>query len=142
MNANQLKQLVLDSFAAEKASDAKTGLTLVHPDIKITEMNVGSDGRAFYSESGQALRDEIEGTFQITTRDYQFVHVMADVETQSVMVEFVESYLDEDTGQYFRTPIVAVCEIKDGLIFRTRHYTDNRLSHLYLDQTAIDEALS
>jgi len=58
------------------------------------------------------------------------------------MVEFVESYTDVTNGKRFRTPVVAVCEIKDRKIYRTRHYTDDRVSYKYLDQSDIDRVLS
>lgn len=142
MTAEQLKQLVLDSFAAERSSDTQKGLSLIHPEFKITEMNADEDGKPFVTATGQDLRNQLATAFGITTRNYQFVHVLADEATQTVIIEFVESYLDEATGTYFRTPTVSVCEIKDGLVYRTRHYGDKRLSLLHLDQTTIDEAFS
>lgn len=130
------------SFEAEKAGDVALGRSFIHPEFRMTEMNIGPSGTVFRSFEATQVNDTIPEVFQISDREYQFVHCAADEATQTVMVEFVESYTDPNTSQRFRTPIVAVCEIRDGKIYRTRHYTDDRLSDLYLPQSDIDRALS
>ncbi len=105
-------------------------------------MNIGPDGAVFRTVEGEQVRNLIKRTFQISDREYQFVYAAADAVRQVVMVEFVESYTDVTNGKRFRTPVVAVCEIKDRKIYRTRHYTDDRVSYKYLDQSDIDRVLS
>lgn len=142
LDRQQLTDLVMSSFEAERVSDSKKGLSLIHDDFAVTEMNIGYDGQLFRRVTGDAIRNSIQEVFRITDREYQFVHAMADEKQQTVIVEFVESYGDPKTGKRYRTPIVAICEVKDGKIWRTRHYTDDRLSDQFLTQEQIDEALS
>lgn len=130
------------SFKAERQSDSARGLELIHPDFAAIEMCVNSKGEPFQRVTGQAIRDSIKEVFQISDREYQFVHAMADEEQQTVMIEFVESYTDPETGKRFRTPTVSVVEVKDDLIWRSRHYGDKNLSFMYLPQDQVDEALS
>ncbi len=129
------------SFTFEREGNVAGGLSLLHPEFRSTEMNIGPDGTVFRSLAGSNVRNLIRSAFQISDREYEIVHVLADEEAQVVMVEFVESYTDTVTGKRYRTPIVAVCVVRDGKIYRTRHYTDDRLSDLYLDTSTIDGVL-
>jgi ketosteroid isomerase-like protein len=76
--------------------------------------------------------------FKIEGREFEFKTVLADEPTQTVVVEFVESYPDPETKQVYRTPQVSICKIRDGKIYRTRHYMDPRLSYKYLSKEVID----
>ncbi len=142
MTKLELTNLVMTSFEAERTSDTQAGLALLHPDFKVVEMNIGPNGSIFASLTGKEVRALISEAFQISDRQYQFISTVADESAQTVVIEFIESYADTNSGQRFRTPIVAICEIRDGLIYRTRHYCDPRLSHEFLDQVKIDEALA
>ncbi len=143
MSREELLKLVMESFEAERTSDSEKGLSLLHEDFAVTEMNLKLDGEEpFRRETGEALRASVAEVYQISDREYQFMHAMADEQTQTVMVEFVESYTDDATGKRYRTPQVAVCEIKDGKIWRTRHYLDIRLPYQFPSQEQIDEAFS
>jgi len=142
MNQTELIKLVMSSFEAEQSSNPTRGLELIHDDFAVTEMNIGRNGKLFRRATGDEIRLNIKDAFQISDREYQFVHASADEATQTVMVEFVESYGDVATGKRYRTPQVAVCEIKDGKIWRTRHYCDDRVSYEFLSQEVIDAALS
>jgi ketosteroid isomerase-like protein len=138
----QLIDLILSSFEAERTSDTEKGLKLLHPDFAVVEMSATSQGEPFTRVTGEEIRNSIREVFQISDREYQFVHTLADEVTQTVMIEFVESYTDPDTGKRFRTPNVSVVEVKDGLIWRSRHYNDKDLSFMHLTQEQIDGALA
>ena len=142
LNSKELKELVLKSFEMEKNNDPSKNKALLHPDFAVTEITEDYDGTAFRRLEGPKLMEYMDMAFETTGREYEFKHVIADEESQTVMVEFVESYPDEKTGKVFRTPQISVCEIKDGKLFRTRHYMDPRLSYKYLDKSDIDKALS
>lgn len=143
MNTKELKELVLASFNAERSNNIAAGKQLITEDFKVTEMSLGNDGlQRLPSVWASGARDMIDEAYQYAKREYQFVHVVVDEPKQTVIVEFVETYPDPQTGQIYRTPQVAVCEIKDGKIYRTRHYNDPRVSFANITQTEIDQALS
>jgi ketosteroid isomerase-like protein len=141
MTDTELKALVMGSFQAEQDGDVEQGKTLLHPQFRMTEMNIGPNGALFRSLDAQQANALLTEAFKIKDRKYQFISVAVDADNQTVVVEFVESYSDPRTGQRYRTPLVAVCEVRDGKIYRTRHYTDDRLSDLHLPQSEIDHAL-
>ncbi|MBI4036641.1 nuclear transport factor 2 family protein [Candidatus Daviesbacteria bacterium] len=140
MNKQQLIQLVLDSFRAEQEGNTKKGLNLISPNYQVIEMYLDKNDQPFPTISGKAVEENIKKVYQIKGREYQFKNILADEEKGIVIVEWVESYIDELTGQKFRTPIVGVFEIKNDKIQRARHYTDPRLSWKYLSQEVIDKA--
>ena len=143
MNKADLIKLVLASFEAERHNDVSRGLELVSDDFKVTEMSLGNTGKELFPAVTAAVaRDSIGEVYQIKGREYQFVNAMADESNQTVMVEFVETYPDPQTGQVYRTPQVAVCVVKDNKVYRTRHYNDPRVSYVEVTQQAIDLALS
>lgn len=143
MNQDGLIQLVLSSFDAERQNNIEKGLELVTDDFTVTEMSLGNSGdKLFPSVTAEEVRKMIGQVYQIQERKYQFVNAMADEAKQTVMIEFVETYPDPKTGQLYRTPQVAVCELKDGRIRRTRHYNDPRVSFVDVTQEDIDKALS
>jgi len=142
LNSKELKELVLKSFEMEKNKDPKANKELLHPDSAVTELTEVYDGTVFRRLEGPKLTEYMYMAFETTGRDYEFKHVIADEESQTVVVEFVESYPEEKTGKVFRTPQISVCEIKDNKLFRTRHYMDPRLSYKYLDKSDIDWALT
>lgn len=142
LNSKELKELVLKSFEKEKNKNAKANQELLHPDFAVTEITQDYDGTVFRRLEGPRLLEYMNAAFETTGREYEFKNVIADEESQTVVVEFIESYPDEKTGKIFRTPQIAVCEIKDDKLFRTRHYMDPRLSYKYLDKSDIDKALN
>jgi ketosteroid isomerase-like protein len=142
LNSKQLKELVLKSFEMEKNKDPKANKELLHPDFAVTEITEDYDGTVFRRLEGPKLMKYMEMAFETTGREYEFKNVIADEQSQTVVVEFVESYPDEKTGKTFRTPQVSICEVKDGKLYRTRHYLDPRLSYKYLDKSDIDRALT
>jgi len=142
LNSKELKELVLKSFEMEKNKNAKANQELLHPDFAVTEITQDYDGMVFRRLEGPKLLEYMNTAFETTGREYEFKNVIADEKSQTVVVEFVESYPDEKTGKIFRTPQISVCEIKDDKLFRTRHYMDPRLSYKYLDKSDIDKALN
>lgn len=139
MTKKELINLVLESFAAEKEGDSRKGLSLIDDDFKVTEMFLIKD-KPFISISGEEIRESIKNVYKIEGREYVFKNVVADEEKEIVFVEFVESYPDSETGEVYRTPQVAVIEVKNGKLHRTRHYTDPHLSSKYLSEEEVDKA--
>ena len=87
-------------------------------------------------------RKTIGKVYQIKKRKYRFVKTMADVEKQTVMIEFIEWYLNHITGQMYYTPHVEICEITSGKIRRTRHHIVPSFSFLAETNDALGVALS
>lgn len=141
LSKKELIELVLLSFSAEKNHDIKSNYEYLHEDFAVTDMIVDQNDKPFPRLSGKKLEESINEAFIIEGREFYFPNILADEESQTVMVEFVESYPDPETKKVYRTPQVAICKIKDGKIFRTRHYMDPRLSYKYLDDKKIKDAL-
>ncbi len=142
LNNDELIKLVLTSFELERTNAVEKAEALLHKDFKVTEMSEWYDGTIFKSLGGDEVRSLMKKAFVIQGREYDFKNVVANEKDQTVLVEFVESYPDPKSGKAYRTPQVAVCEIKDGKIFRTRHYNDPRLSYKYLSKEKVDEAFN
>jgi ketosteroid isomerase-like protein len=140
LDEESLKKLVLASFNAERTNNISENNTLIHDEFTFTDMVVGEDNEIFPSLGGPKLQELISEAFIIKGREFIFKNVLADESEQTVIVEFIESYPDPKSGKVYRTPQVAICKVKDGKIYRTRHYMDPRLSYLYLDQKSIDKA--
>jgi ketosteroid isomerase-like protein len=141
LSKKQLIALVLSSFEAEKANDIKKNSSLLHRNFRMTDMVYVAKDEYFPRLEGESLEKTINSAFLIKNREFKFKSVVADKKTQTVIVEFIESYPDTSTGRTYRTPQIAVCEIKDGTIYRTRHYMDPRLSFEYLSPESIDKAM-
>lgn len=139
---DELKQLVLNSFMAERNNDIVAGREYITEDFTVTEMTLGKDGNHFPSLTGEELDNLMNLAFKIEGREYEFKTVVADEETQTVIVEFIESYPDPKTGKIYRTPQISVCNIKNGKIFRTRHYMDPRLSFENIDEETMNEVFN
>lgn len=140
LTKKQLIESVLASFEAERTHDITKNNALLHDSFRVTDMVLGK-GSVFPSLAGDKLQNMIKQAFQIKGREFIFQTIVADEVQQKVMVEFIESYPDKKSGKLYRTPQVAICIFKDGLLFRTRHYMDPRLSHEYLSQDAISKAM-
>lgn len=142
LSSEQLIDLVLKSFEAERLGNIAENSQILHQDFKMTDMVIGKDKKYFPSLSGDKLHDAIKLAFTIKGRKFKFSTVIADEATQTVIVEFIESYPDTETGKEYRTPQVAICQIRDGKLYRTRHYMDPRLSYEHLSESVIEEAIS
>lgn len=140
LNADQLIALVLASFEAERTHNIDANLKLISKDFRFTDMTLNTDGTPFVVVGGQQACELMKVAFPIKNREFIFISICADENTQKVIVEFIESYPDPANNKEFRTPQVAVCEIKDGLIHRTRHYMDPRISYLHLSEQDINKA--
>ncbi len=129
LDENELRDLVLASFKAEKDNDIKKNKSLLHPDFRMIDMVHIDKNRPFRTLEGNALEEQVKIAFPIMGREFVYKSLLVDVDNQKVIVEFIESYPDPATKKVYRTPQIAVCEIKDKLLHRTRHYMDPRLSY-------------
>lgn len=141
LSKNELIKLVIASFRAEKEHKIAKNRTYLHDEFAVTDMVISSSGKIFPRLQGQRLETLINKAFLIQGREFLFPTIIADEQTQTVIVEFIESYPDLKTKKVYRTPQVAICKIRDGKIYRTRHYMDPRLSYEHLEQSVIDEAI-
>ena len=142
LNSNELVKLVLTSFELERNGDVEKAKSLLHQDFKVTEMSEWYDGTIFKSLTGREVKELMKKAFAFKGREFDFKNVVSNEKDQTVLVEFVESYPDPKSGKVYRTPQVAVCEVKDGKIFRTRHYNDPRLSYKYLSEEDVNIAFT
>lgn len=142
LDSEQLKKLVLASFMAEKDRDISAGLECIDDDFKVTEMVYSKNAHHFPSLTGKKLSDLMKLAFQIKGREYSFKSIVADEKTQTVIVEFIETYPDPKTGQIYRTPQISVCKVENGKIYRTRHYMDPRLSFEDISEHELDAVFS
>jgi ketosteroid isomerase-like protein len=141
LSQSALITLVLASFEAERLHNIEVNQALLHPDFAVTDMVISHDDKIFPRLAGSELKNMIHKAFLIEGRQFTFPTVVADEATQTVIIEFIEEYPDSKTGQVYRTPQVAICQIKDGKIFRTRHYMDPRLSYKELSMEIIQKAI-
>lgn len=141
LSGAQLKKLVLSSFEAERTGDVKKGQSLLHKDFQVVEMCEWFDGKNFKRVSGSKVKRLMHIAYQFKGRKYEFINVAIDAATQTVIVEFVESYPDQNSSIVYRTPQIAVCIVRDGKLYRTRHYLDPRIGIKGLPRQVIKKAL-
>lgn len=142
MSEKELKSLVLASFEAEKDNDINKNKSLLHPNFRMIDMVHTDKSPPFRTLEGNDLEHQIKIAFPIKGREFVFKSILVDVKDQKVIVEFIESYPDPVTKQVYKTPQIAICEIKDGLIHRTRHYMDPRLSYDNISETEIESCFA
>ena len=92
--------------------------------------------------AGEKLSDLIKPAFTAKGRKYIFKSVIADEQTQTVIVELIESYPSPSTREVYRTSQISVREVKDGKIYRTRHYMGSRLSFEPLSSEEVEVVLN
>lgn len=130
-------QTVINILKDEVRGDVKSALKKMASDYSMTWMYQSKDGKLF-PHTEKDVKKELEEVYPIKERKYKIKNI-AEGENV-VMVELVESYPDPETKKIYRTPLVLVLEMKDGKIKTGRHYTDPRLSHLFLTKEDIDKA--
>jgi hypothetical protein len=140
LTTQQLIDKTLASFKAERQHDIVGNDKLIHADFAVTDMVLTESQEVLPRLSGKKLRQTIGKAFQIGGREFIFKTIVASESTQTVIVEFIESYPEPSTHRVYRTPQVAICEFKADKLYRTRHYMDPRLSFEYLAQAVIEKA--
>jgi ketosteroid isomerase-like protein len=95
------------------------------------------NGELFPSDESTG-EESMEEIYHIKGREYHIYNITESENT--VMIECVEQYPDEKTGQLYRTPQVLIIEFTDGKISRGRHYCDPRLSYLTLTDEVLNKA--
>ncbi len=140
LSKQELIDLVLNSYDAERTNRVAKNLSLVSDNFHFTDMVVAPDKTVFPRVGGEALRKLMKEAFSIKGRQFVFKTIVADEQTQTVVIEFIESYPDPKSGQVYTTPQVSICKITDGKISSTRHYMDPRLSFMNLSNDVIEHA--
>lgn len=130
---DELIKMTLSSFDAERAGDIDRNLEIIDKDFVMTDIVVGPNDTPFIVHAGKDMESLMQLAFQTKGRQYFFNTVIADENTQTVIVEFIESYPNPSNRQVYVTPQVAICVYKEGKLYRTRHYMDPRLSNMRLD---------
>jgi ketosteroid isomerase-like protein len=140
LSKEKLIELVLTSYQAEKEGDVNENKKLLHENFEVVDMVYETEAAFFPRLQGEQLDALMTSAFKIKGRQFEFKTVIADEQQQKVVVEFVESFPDPKTGNIYRTPQVSICIVRDGKIFRTRHYMDPRLSFAFLSTETIENA--
>ncbi len=130
-------QTVLTILKDEVDGNIPNALSKMSADYTQTWMYQKQDGTLFPSETS-ITDDSMQEIYTIKGREYHIYNITESENT--VMVECIEQYPDETTGQLYRTPQVLIVEFKNGKINRGRHYCDPRLSYLELTDGAIASA--
>lgn len=125
---------ILQDEVDGKVSDALGKMT---SDYSQTWMYQVKDGTLFPDDTSTS-DESMEEIYHIKGREYYIYNITESENT--VMVECVEQYPDEKTGQLYRTPEVLIIEFRDGKICRGRHYADPRLSYVTLTDEMINIA--
>ena len=121
--------MVLKILQDEVDGNTKSALSVMGEKYSQTWMYQVKDGTVFPSDNSTS-EDSMEEIYRIKGREYHIYNLTESENT--VMVECVEQYPDEKTGQLYRTPQVLIIEFKDEKIIRGRHYGDPRLSYMNL----------
>lgn len=130
-------QLVLDILKNEIDGDINGALEKMADDYSMTWVYQGKD--ILFPSTGDNVKELMKDAYPIKGREYVIKNIAEG--DGLVMIEVIESYPDEETGEVYRTPQIIVLEISDGKIRTGRHYTDPRLSYMNLSEEAIDSAL-
>ena len=120
--AAELIEIVLASFEAEKAGDIQAGKNLIDDDFKKVSMVVSGD-KIFPTLSGDEVDAALQRAYQVKGREFHVWNTAANVKTQTVFIELAEVEPGKDEHDRI-WPYVLVCQIKDGKIWRSRHYGD------------------
>jgi len=132
MGAEELIRIVTTSFEAEKTGDIKAGKSLIRGDFKKISMVVSGD-KIFPALSGETIDAELEHAYKVKGRQFYIWNIAVNVRTQTVFVELAEIEPRENNVVW---PYVLVCQIKDGKIWRSRHYGDPEIlkKNISIDQ--------
>lgn len=128
---------VLEILQDEANGDVKSALKKMTKDYKMTWVYNTKD--ELFPTTGENVNEELDDVYPIKGRQYDIRNIAEG--DNVVMIEMIESYPDQKTGQIYRTPQVIVLEFKDGLIRTGRHFTDPDLSYMELEIDQINFAL-
>ncbi len=130
-------QTVLDILKDEVDGDVAAALKKMTKDYTMTWVYQKKSGLLFPTTKND-VNAEMKKVYPIKGREY---HIKNIAEGENVvMVEMIESYPNPDTKKVYRTPLVIVLEMHRGKIRTGRHYTDPKLSYMYLTKKEADKA--
>lgn len=129
--------MVLDILQNEIDGNIDEALKKMTDDYSMTWVYEGKD--TLFPSTGENVKEAMKDAYPIKGREYDIRNITENDDV--VMIEVIESYPDEETGKIYRTPQVIVLELENGRIKTGRHYTDPRLSYMYLTNEVIDQAL-
>jgi ketosteroid isomerase-like protein len=146
MNDQETKnlELVLAILDDEVRGDIPSALEKMHPEYKMTWMyqKNGKNPTLFphtLFTNLESAKDELNEAYTMKDRNYDIITKTATGDI--VTIECIESYTDPMTDTTYRTPLVIILQIKNGKIFRGRHYCDPAISYMHLDQETIKKVL-
>jgi ketosteroid isomerase-like protein len=132
--------IALEILKYEIEGNTTAAKKLMSNNYSQTWMYQTKKGEIFPSdESSGTEEDSMDEIYHIKGREY---HIYAITESEHVvMIECIEQYPDEKTGQLYRTPEILVIEFdQNNKIFRGRHYLDPQTSYLNLSDEILDKA--
>ena len=130
------QELLLSILRDEIAGDIQSALGKMSKDYSMTWMY--KKGEVLFPSSSPDFSADMKDVYPIKGRKYKIKNIAEGEDV--VMIEVIESYPDPKTGRVYRTPLVIVVEIRDGKIFRGRHYCDPDISWLHLEEKEIEDA--
>lgn len=134
---NKNIQTVLDILKNEVDGDVRSALKKMTDDYTMTWVYLGRDGKKMFPSTSPNLKKELKEIYPIKGREYDIKNI---AEGEGVvMVELIESYPDEKTQGFYRTPLVLVLEIKNGKIRTGRHYLDPRISQKKFSKSVVEK---
>jgi len=139
MSTKQSKNLkaVLEILRDEVKGDVSAALRKMTKDYTMTWMY--QSGKEVFPSTKIDMEKELEEVYPIKGRQYDIRNIAEGKGV--VMIELIESYPDPETKKVYRTPLVLVLEMRNGKIKKGRHYTDPRLSFMYLKKSQIEKGL-
>lgn len=127
---------VLQILEDEKNGDVKSALQKMANNYLMTWVYKTKSGELF-PKTKKDFQKELADVYKIRNRQYDIKNVAEN--DNVVMVELIESYVDPNTKEMYRTPLVLVLEMESGKIKKGRHYCDPQLSYLHLSEEQIQK---
>lgn len=135
------EKLVRGILQDEITGDVQSALNKMHPNYSMTWVYKRRDGVLFPKVTSEKIRQEMEKVYVIKGRKYDIKNLLS--QNNIVVVEMVESYPDPNNPQkVYRTPLVIVLEIKNGKIYKGRHYCDPQISYEFLSESQVNQAFN
>lgn len=136
--SQQLIQIVLNSFEAERTNNVSFGKSLISDDFLLRSMIIHGD-KLFPVLAGGEVPLNLEEAYTVQGREFYVWNAAANEDTQTVFIELAE--VEPRDGVKRVWPYVLVCQIEDGKIKRSRHYGDPAILEKNLKITDVQDAV-
>ena len=131
-------QTVLNILQDEVNGDILSALKKMTKDYTMTWVDAGINGNQLFPTTKKNIQDDMKEAYVIKGREYDIRNIAEG--DGVVFVELIESFPNQRTKKFYRTPLVLVLEMKKGKIRTGRHYLDPCLSGKFLTKAQIEKA--